>query len=92
MASDRQFHELIVDHCGDERLADEIHRYNGLMQTIRNIVGNQRQAQQRGLEEHLSIVNALLLLEPEEAATAMSQHIDRTAESAEAVMFPCRAQ
>ena len=88
VALDRQLHELIVKHCDDERLAAEIHRYNGLMQTIRDIVGNQRQAQQRGLEEHLSIVNALLLLESEKAAMAMSQHVNSTSESAEVVMFP----
>jgi len=90
MALDRRLHELVAEHCGNTRLADEIHRYNELMQTIREIAGNQRQTQQRALEEHLPIVDSLLLMDAEKAAAAMSQHIDSTAESIVKIMFPTK--
>lgn len=87
MAMDRQMHELIALHCGDARLTDEIRRYDSLVQTVREIVGNRRRAQQCALEEHLPIVNALLILDAEAAAEAMSRHVSSTAESVAAVMF-----
>jgi DNA-binding GntR family transcriptional regulator len=88
MALDRRLHQLIVFHCGDTRLADEVGRYNSLVQTIREIVGNRRHVQQCALEEHLPIIDALLVLDAEGAAAAMERHINNTAESVVTVMFP----
>lgn len=87
MASDRRLHELIAAACGSQRLADEIGRYDTLMQTIREIVGNRRKVQSQAVREHLPIVDALLLGNPEVAAEAMARHIARTVESVEAIMF-----
>ncbi len=88
LALDYRLHDLIAEHCGDSRLASEIHRYHALMQTIREIVGNRRRTQQHALEEHGKIVDALLAQDAEGAAAAMARHIDSTAESVVAVMFP----
>jgi DNA-binding GntR family transcriptional regulator len=90
MAMDRHLHQMIASHCGDTRLADEINRYNSLVQTIREIVGNRRRLQQFALEEHLPIIDALLVLDAEGAAAAMARHINHTVESVVAVMFPAK--
>jgi len=87
MATDQKLHKLIAVHCGEARLADEINRYNTLMQTIREIVANRRQAQQRALSDHLLILDALLAIDAEKAAAAMGRHIDSTLRAAETVMF-----
>ena len=88
MAIDQRLHERIASGCGNTRLADEIRRYDMLIQEIREIVGNHRQAQERALKEHLPIISALLVLDAEKAAAAMSRHIESTAKSVEAAMFP----
>ena len=87
MATDQKLHEMIAVHCGNARLVDEIHRYDALIQTTREIVGNRRQAQYKALEEHVPIVNALLAGDAEKAAAAMTQHINDTFEAVAAVMF-----
>ena len=87
MASDRQLHELVANHCGSSRLAEEIRRYDRLIQAIREIVGNRQLAQQLALDEHHSIVKALLKNESDASAKAMAEHIDRTASSVEEVIF-----
>jgi DNA-binding GntR family transcriptional regulator len=88
MALDRQLHQLIAENCGSQRLAEEIARYDNLIQTIRDIVGDQSRAQQRALPEHLIIIEALLANNPEKAAAAMSKHIESTAEAVEKALFP----
>lgn len=87
MAADRALHRMIAAACGSTRLADEIERYNTLVQAIREIVGNRRQAQQQAMEEHLAVIDALLAGDAEAAAAQMARHIDRTADDVEAVMF-----
>jgi DNA-binding GntR family transcriptional regulator len=88
MAADRELHDLIAAQCGNARLADELARYNTLMQTIREIVGNRRHAQRTALKAHFSIINALLADNAEKAADAMARHINGTLKSVEAAMFP----
>jgi DNA-binding GntR family transcriptional regulator len=87
MATDQRFHELITTYCNNPRLSDEVKRYNSLMQTMREIVGNRRRAQQRALEEHMPIVDAILAGDADEAAAAMARHVDGAMESVETVMF-----
>lgn len=87
MASDRHLHELVATHCGNSRLSEELRRYNRLMQVIREIVGNERQAQELALDEHRKIVKALAEDDVERAADSMAEHIDRTAKAAEHVVF-----
>ena len=87
MATDRKLHALIARHCGSRRLEEEIGRYNLLMQCIRDVVGNFCHAQDKGLCEHLNIVEALLGNHPELAAQAMRAHVASTAESVRAARF-----
>lgn len=87
MAADRSLHALIARHCGSRRLEEEIGRYNLLIQCIRDVVGNLCHAQDKGLCEHLNIVEALLGKHPELAAQAMRAHVLSTAESARAARF-----
>ena len=88
MACDCRLHEMIALHCGSQRLAEEISRYNTLVQCIREVVGNQSYAQQRALPEHLEIIQALLASDPERAASAMTKHIRSSAQVVEEALFP----
>jgi len=90
MALDRELHSQVAGHCGDARLADEVSRYDGLVQTIREIVGNQRLQQRRALEEHLAIIEAFLADDAKKAGDAMARHVDNTAESVLAIMFQAK--
>jgi DNA-binding GntR family transcriptional regulator len=87
MEVDRRLHELIANHCGDARLADEINRYNTLVIAIREIVGNRRHVQQEGLEEHVPIIDALLAADADKVAAAMTHHVDGTMKSLETILF-----
>ncbi len=88
MKSDRDLHDLVAKHCGSQRLAEEIKRYNTLIQCIRDVVGNQSSAQQRALTEHLEIIEPLVKGDAQSAADAMSRHIRHTANRIEAALFP----
>lgn len=87
MAADRRLHQMTAEACGSSRLYDEIERYNSLVQALREIVGNRRQAQQRAMEEHLAVIDALLAGDPDDAAAQMGRHINRTAADVEAIVF-----
>jgi DNA-binding GntR family transcriptional regulator len=87
MAADRALHAMIARNCGSRRLEEEIGRYELLMQCIRDVVGNFCHAQDKGLREHLNIVDALLANHPELAAQAMQAHVLSTAESVKAARF-----
>ena len=88
MNSDRKLHDFIANGCGNARLTREIERYGTLMQAIRDVVGDRRQAQERAVEEHLVIINALLDEDPDRAAHAMARHIEYTAEVVSTTLFP----
>ncbi len=87
MATDRHLHEQIAACCGNPRLANEISRYNGLIQTVREIVGNHPQTHRSALKEHVPIIDALLANDPERSAVAMTEHINGTLQSIEEVLF-----
>ena len=86
-AADRRLHGLIVAGCGSQRLTNEIRRYEGLVQTIREAIGPNRPLVEQALEEHLAIVDALLLDDRSAAGRAMSNHIDSAAAICQAAMF-----
>jgi DNA-binding GntR family transcriptional regulator len=90
VATDRQLHELIGANCGNPRLAREIRRYDTLVQTIREIIGNDRTAQGQAMREHVDIVERLLGDDAAAAAAAMEHHILSAAQLAESVMFSRR--
>ena len=72
---DLQFHELIAEASGNERLNSEIKRYRLLVRAFCRITGNRLNLMD-ALEEHLIILNALGSGNEEEAAKAMAEHID----------------
>jgi len=85
--ADRSLHTLIAMGCGNARLAEEIHRYDTLVQVLRDVVGNERHAAHQAFEEHVAIVEALIAGDAEAAATMMGEHIERAAQSAESALF-----
>lgn len=88
MTADRRLHEMITDHCGSERLADEIRRYGTLVQIAREVVDNHQHAQRAALAEHVAILEALRATDPDRAAAAMARHIDSAAEVFSKELFP----
>jgi DNA-binding GntR family transcriptional regulator len=57
---DRDLHSRIADCCGNRRLTAEIERYGELIQTIREIVGEQTKGiHLTSAEEHLAILEGL---------------------------------
>ena len=92
VAYDTQVHELIATRCGSERLAHEIGRYKVLFRALRDVHHQRRQSradyqQMEENAEHLAIVEALLADRKDEAAAAMSYHIDQAAEALERDLF-----
>lgn len=85
--ADRRLHELIAGGCGNARLAREIRRYDTLVQTIREIIGDDRQAQRQAVREHIAVIGAMVEGDPQASARAMADHIDSAARFAEAAMF-----
>ncbi len=85
--ADRRLHELVAESCGSARLAREIRRYDTLVQTIREIVGEDRLAQRQAIQEHLAVADAMLEGDAEATARIMAEHIDNAARTAEAAMF-----
>jgi DNA-binding GntR family transcriptional regulator len=92
MDLDRELHDLIACHCGSDRLAHEIGRYNGLMQAFRDVVDTERDMQLAAVADHLAIVDALMGEDCEDAARAMDDHIRRTAEGVVKILHPDGAQ
>ncbi len=87
MAVDRQMHTLIVEACDNDRLTDEVRRYDVLIQAIREVVGNQQETQTQAILEHLAIIDALLANDSEVASAQMARHINNAAEAIENILF-----
>lgn len=87
MDTDLRLHALIAGHCASQRLAREIARYNTLVQTIREIVGNRDSAQDSAVRDHLSILDALLAGDAPRAAAEMARHISSSADYVVSIMF-----
>lgn len=87
MAADRQLHELIAASCGSVRLAEEIRRYDMLVQGLREVVGNDRRAISEAVAEHRAIIDAMISGKADVAAAAMASHVNRAAHSAERALF-----
>lgn len=87
-AADRRLHEVIAQACGNGRLAGEIARYGQLIQVIREVVGNQREAQVAAVAEHLAILEALQADKAKQAGAAMRRHIRSASTHAVAALKP----
>jgi DNA-binding GntR family transcriptional regulator len=86
--SDRRFHEMITASCGSERLAREIHRYDALVQALRDVTFPKMHPKKLASDEHLGIIDALLADDAEAASAKMAHHIDHAADSVEYALFP----
>lgn len=79
---DQELHRTIAVASGNQRLAGEIERYGGLIQTIREIVGEQAvDIHTQSAEEHLAILDALLEGDSQAAAEAMRRHLEQASQS-----------
>lgn len=87
MAIDRKLHFLILEACENERLMNEVQRYDVLIQAIREAVANEQEAQTQAIRDHLAIIEGLTAGHSETAAACMADHIDNTAKAIEKVMF-----
>ena len=88
LALDGQLHYLIAHSSGSERLAEEIHRYWTLAQSIAEAVRNASQTQDHAIREHTEIIDRLLDRQADAASRAMAQHIDRRAQTALQALCP----
>lgn len=88
LATDMAIHQAIAAGCGNVRLAEEIRRYDTLVNTIAEVVGNCLEVQNRAIGEHLTLLEGLLSQNPDAAADAMARHINNTARDLDAIMFP----
>lgn len=81
---DRTLHRTIADASGNRRLILEISRYGEVIQTVREIVGEQDTSiHETTADEHLEILEALR--DPQDrgdAAAAMDRHLKQAAHSA----------
>jgi DNA-binding GntR family transcriptional regulator len=87
MEVDRELHATIAANCGIVRLAKEFQRYNMLVEALRGVVGNERQALRDAFASHLEIVEAMIAGDPEAAAAAMTRHVEQAGRSAELALF-----
>ena len=87
MACDRKLHDTVASRCGNTRLAYEIHRYDTLMQCLSEIAGDLQEFQQKELEEHRPILDAMTSRNAEAAASAMSYHIESVGKAIETAIF-----
>jgi DNA-binding GntR family transcriptional regulator len=87
MELDREVHATIAANCGSVRLAREFERYNMLVEGLRSVVGNERQALRDAFTAHLEIVEAMIAGDPEAAAAAMTRHVELAGRSAELALF-----
>jgi len=86
-AADRELHHMIADHCQNQRLSYELHRYDTMMAAMCKSVHNAEDSLIVGLREHLEVVDALLAHEADRARMLLGQHIISTAHRIAAILF-----
>lgn len=87
MQTDEKLHDLIAVASANQRLHDEINRYRNLVRAIRQAISHNVDCQVLALKEHLELLNALLDGSAEDAAQAMSKHIDESSKAAVTIVF-----
>ena len=87
LAIDHEFHDLISDGSGSERLASDIARLRELADFLRETIGNTRGALRVAMDEHLFIAQQLLARDGPGSAAAMAGHIERGTETAVATLL-----
>jgi DNA-binding GntR family transcriptional regulator len=84
---DVALHDLVASCCAVGRLTHEIERYKELMGCVREVVGNERCIQQIAVGEHITIAESLLAGQGDDAARAMRDHLEHTAELVAGLLF-----
>jgi len=88
--ADRGLHRLLANRCQNERLAHELHRYDGLMAAMCRSVHNADDSLTIGLTEHVEIIDSLLAGDPERARLQLGHHIVATGHRIAGILFPQR--
>jgi DNA-binding GntR family transcriptional regulator len=84
---DQQLHTTIAKHSGNARLAEEINRYNVLVQTMREAVGRVLSGIHfTSIVEHLEIIKRLEAGDASGAGAAMHRHLQQAEQSALAMI------
>ncbi|QDT65239.1 HTH-type transcriptional regulator LutR [Calycomorphotria hydatis] len=83
---DKKLHSIIAQHCGNQRLLKEISRYSTIYQALADayymlLESSERYLRPEENEEHLAIVEALLLGNSEKARDAMEFHLGQAVEA-----------
>ena len=86
--SDQEFHHTLYRACGNALLAEVVCDFYGYALEIRRLAMQQPNAIARSVDEHAAIIEALRTRQPEEAATAMQEHLDQVHRSTRAAMRP----
>jgi DNA-binding GntR family transcriptional regulator len=76
--TDRRFHSLLADACGNPMLAAFIERLHAQMQLALSLVAEAPQHRQHGHDELTRVLQAVCDRDPEAAEAAMRAHIRRT--------------
>ena len=88
---DIELHSSIAAASGNSRLAADIARYGGLIQTMREAVGEQSvDIHLESAIEHLAIIEALLSGDSEKSSQAMHEHLAQASQSAIAAIEALR--
>jgi DNA-binding GntR family transcriptional regulator len=80
---DRTLHRTIAAASGNHRLSSEISRYGEVIQSVREIVGEQSYGiHETTADEHLAILEAVRHGDADAAAAAMKAHLSQASDSA----------
>ncbi|MGD0897431.1 MAG: GntR family transcriptional regulator [Thermoguttaceae bacterium] len=84
---DQRLHGLILDHCGNGRLRDEIRRQQSLFQALTEALGDRISIHREMVAGHKPIIEALLASDASEAAEAMAMHVNSVCGCVEETLF-----
>ncbi len=84
---DRRIHSMPVEYCRNKRLVAEIKRYDALGQTMRAMLGYDRQWHHELTESMVDLLEAMQKHRADASAAAMDRHISSVAVMVEKVMF-----
>lgn len=80
MEHDRRFHQIILESCGNRRLANFVDRLRDLIHTRGVSTAGRSRTLADIFEEHRAILEAIEDRDPNRAAKAMREHVLRTGE------------
>jgi DNA-binding GntR family transcriptional regulator len=92
METDLELHRLITSHCGNRRLVAHLGNISLLIESLGLIGYSDDERVQRGAQEHLDIVRALLRRDAEQAERLLREHIENSKRSVLALFLQRRAK